>query len=48
MMYGREKSYQRPYPTTVFAQERLVSEAIRLGICMGLFQPVQHAAIIAS
>jgi hypothetical protein len=43
-----ELLYQRPYPTTVFAQERLVSESIRSGICMSLFQPSQHAAIIAS
>ena len=44
--------YRRLIPAALsddcFAQERLVSEAIRLGICMSLFQPLQHAAIIAS
>jgi len=41
-------SYQSPYPVTVWAQLRLVSEAIRSGIRMSLFQPSQHASMIAS
>ena len=42
------KLYQPPYPVTVWAQLRLVSEAIRSGIRMSLFQPSQHASMIAS
>ena len=45
---GCSRSYQSPYPVTVWAQLRLVSEAIRSGIRMSLFQPSQHASMIAS
>jgi hypothetical protein len=44
----RATLYQVPYPITVIAQARLVSEAMRLGIRISLFQPSQHAAMMAS
>jgi thioester reductase-like protein len=40
--------YQRPYPVSGFAQERLVSEAMRSGICINVFQAPQHVSMMAS
>jgi hypothetical protein len=41
-------SYQRPYPTTGFAQVRLVIEAMRSGICISLFHALWQASRMAS
>jgi hypothetical protein len=40
--------YQRPYPVSDVAQVRLVSDAMRSGICISLFHASQHASMMAS
>ena len=43
-----EQLYQRPYPVSDVAQVRLVSDAMRSGICISLFHASQHASMMAS